>query len=194
MSVRQLKSRRRSSRILRTASVFAAAADCATSGPIEVPKDEFSQLLEKQLPCIAHDAQQALEAHVEGFSGAGMKSWISAGTAFKNDTAEICPYCGQSVEGLDLIEHYQAIFEETYEAFEDEVATFSSRRLEFSQWATELRSTYESNYERASFWAGYIDSFESPSLNIDAIETALENAKAEMEVFARGESRTPCLV
>ena len=149
--------------------------------PLELPIGDLSQLLQKQLPSIAHDAQQALEAHVDGFSGRGMKAWISAGTAFESENEEICPYCGQSLEGLRLVEHYQAIFEDKYESFEDEVSTFSSRRLDFSSWITDLQRAHDFNVGQAHFWAGYFDDLKTPTLDTDAVEASLLKVKAEME-------------
>ena len=148
------------------------------------PIAELRQLLEKQLSCIADDAKEILQAHVDRFAGDEMKSWLRHGSQYiderESETDDICPYCGQSLSGSSLIEHYQAIFEDTYEAFETEVSSFSSRHLDFTRWITDAKSACESNPAKGAFWASHLPEMELPNLDMENVEDTLSNLVAEM--------------
>ena len=149
---------------------------------LELPIDELRALLNKKLSGIADDAKAALQDHVDRFSGNEMKTWLRKGTKYTRDSDDTCPFCGQSLKCSHMIEHYLAIFEETYESFEAEVSAFSSRKLDFANWLTSVKSGHEFNQGR-SFWAEHIPDLEVPSLDVDLVNRALAQVKAEMEVL-----------
>ncbi|MDE2950415.1 MAG: AAA family ATPase [Chloroflexota bacterium] len=146
-----------------------------------LPIDEVRQLLEKKLSGVADDAKEALQDHIECFSGDSMRSWIQQGAQYQSETDDICPYCGQSLAGSELIEQYQAIFENKYEAFETEVSTFSSRKMDIAQWITQIRSIVDSNCAWTTFWKQHIPVLQVPDLNVNKIEQILSKAKAEFD-------------
>ena len=154
---------------------------------IALPENDLKHLLQKRLSCIADDAKAVLQAHVDRFSGNEMERWLRQGTQYvsmrESETDDICPYCGLSLAKSSLIEHYQAIFEETYEAFETEVSTFSSRRLDFSSWIADAKSACESNSARAVFWANHLSGLEIPDLDSDLVEETLLIAVSEMNAL-----------
>ncbi len=148
-----------------------------------LPVDELRQLLDRKLTGIAEDTKEALQVHVDSFSGNEMKNWIGKGTQFKSEGDDICPYCGQSLDRSKLIEHYQAIFEGNYQAFETEVSTFTSRRLNLSRWITNVKSNYESNHAKTTFWSEHIAEIQSPVLDVDLLVQTLTKVRAEMEAL-----------
>ena len=146
-----------------------------------IPLDEIRALLNKKLGGIADDAKEALDTHVDRYSGSEIRGWLSRGTQYARESHEICPYCGQSLKDSHLIEHYQAIFEKTYEAFETEVSTFSSRKLDFASWIANVRSNHELNQASITFWAEHIPDLEIPSLDVDLVGQVLTQVKAEID-------------
>ena len=145
-----------------------------------LPLSELRKLLNKKLSGIADDAKQALQNHVDGYSGNEMKPWLSRGTQYVRENDDICPFCGQSLEDSSLIEHYLAIFEKTYESFETEVSTFSTRELDFASWLTDVRSSNLYNQGR-TFWTERIPDIEIPTIDVDLIERTLAQVKARID-------------
>lgn len=172
---------------LKAADDIQSASSFRCIAAIDLPFNDLKQLLQKRLPEIADDAKDILQAHVDRFSGNEMKSWLRQGSQYiverESESDDICPYCGQPLAGSSLIEHYQAIFQETYEAFEIEVSTFSSQRLDFSRWITDAKSACESNPARAAFWASHLQGLLVPDFDVNLVEKTLLNTIAEMNAL-----------
>ncbi len=161
---------------------------------ITLPVDDLQKLLQKKLSGIADDAREVLQAHVDRFSGNEMKSWLRQGSQYidkrESEANDVCPYCGQSLAGLSLIKHYQAIFEETYEAFETQVSDFSFQRLDFSSWLADANAAYESNLSLTTFWESHLPALKVPALKVpdldlELVEESLSNAVSEMKALLK---------
>ncbi len=142
-----------------------------------IPVGNLKTLLLRELPEVAGDAKQKLEDHISGFSGSNMTSWLQRGTQYRNDELNVCPYCGQSIVVSDLIDLYQSIFHEVLVEFEEEVSSFSSRRLDFAAMLSGVKSAVESNSVRAELWSKYLPDVEILPLDYETIEKSLSAVK-----------------
>ncbi len=79
--------------------------------------DPLNIILGQSLPKIEEAALNKVREHFRSL-GAGGERWVAEraappGSAEASEQA-ICPYCGRSLAGVELIEHYQAYFSEAY--------------------------------------------------------------------------------
>lgn len=74
--------------------------------------DAFFSILRETLEEIEADAENRVRTHVMKHGGDVVVDWISRGQAFQSD--QECPFCGQSVDGNDLVKAYRTYFNQAY--------------------------------------------------------------------------------
>jgi wobble nucleotide-excising tRNase len=115
---------------------------------------DFEPLLGTTLEGIAADAQRLMAEHLALHDGLG-ESWIAEGAEqMSNDD---CPFCGQSLTGLALIDAYRKVFGEAYRGMKLAVENLSATiEREFGDRVTgSLETLFESNRGAAEFWRRY---------------------------------------
>jgi len=112
----------------------------------------FDTLLLEKLPNLAEEAEKKLRAHLSEHTAGGTESWIQQGVAYQKD--EICPMCGQSTAGLDLLKAYRAYFDKTYSDFKQRlVATQQSVGQAFGDKAVlNVQTALGENAALWEFW------------------------------------------
>ena len=91
-------------------------------GEIVLPElaDRLGELLAKTFNDIAEDAEQRIAAHLTCYNMTDRgEAWIADGMPY---AAATCPFCGQSLKGLSLIEAYRAVFSDGYSTLKAEIA------------------------------------------------------------------------
>lgn len=78
-------------------------------------------LLQEKLPNLEEAAETKLRTHLAQHTTGGTEGWIQQGLAYQK--GEVCPMCGQSTSGLDLLKAYRAYFDKTYSEFKQRLAT-----------------------------------------------------------------------
>lgn len=83
--------------------------------------DGFFAALAKKLDDIERNAESIVREHFAKHAApAGIEAWISGGQPFVE--ADGCPFCGQSLNGLSLIEAYKSYFNDAYSSLKQQVA------------------------------------------------------------------------
>ena len=149
---------------------------------IELPEfdtEAIKQALLTDLPDLDKAAEAKVQAHLQAF-GEGSETWVEEG--FRHGLAGeggICPFCGQSLEGLDLIAHYRAYFSEGYAQLKQDVADM------VGHIGHTHRGVVQAEFERAiggaretgQFWSTFSD---VPKIDIDTAAIVLDwNAARE---------------
>lgn len=101
------------------------AAEIKSKGQLqEIPMPAlptgFEALLSESLPNLAADAEKKLRAHLSEHTTGATESWIAQGMGYQKD--DMCPMCGQSTAGLDLLSAYRAYFDKAYTDFKQRLA------------------------------------------------------------------------
>jgi len=113
-------------------------------------------LLAKTLEGIGADAQRAIVAHISRHEMAARgEAWLQQGTEhIRHDS---CPYCGQSVEGLALVEAYRHVFADSYRKLKDEIEQVRRGvEREFGErGAAALDGAFKTNEAGVEFWSRY---------------------------------------
>jgi wobble nucleotide-excising tRNase len=81
---------------------------------------DFDALLAEKLPTLAEEAEKRLRAHLSQNTTGATESWVALGLAYQK--GDICPLCGQSTSGLDLLAAYRAYFDRAYNDFKQKLA------------------------------------------------------------------------
>ncbi len=126
--------------------------------PLEVPTlpDGLETCLAQTLEGIAEDAQKKIAAHIAHQQlGDHGEEWLQQGTERIVD--DNCPYCGQSLKGLSLIEAYQKLFADSYRALKENIEHL---RAEIERDLGErtvgaLDTICANNHVAVEFWSQY---------------------------------------
>jgi wobble nucleotide-excising tRNase len=127
-------------------------ADLAAAAVLALPPG-LTSILGKTLKDVSADAEKRLREHVVSHNMHDKgEAWISQGLGYLTD--ETCPYCGQGVKGLPLIEAYTQFFSDAYNALNVEISQLRSQTetaLGDAALAT-LGLTFATNDAGVQFW------------------------------------------
>ncbi|RII93107.1 AAA family ATPase [Clavibacter californiensis] len=159
--------------------------------PVGLPSVDmttFFDLLDRSLEDIHADAEVAVQAHVAVVGDASLSRWLSDGQQY--DNASLCPYCGQSTEGVDLIKMYKSHFNEDFRKLRQDVdaAIALVARLGRGAEYETLRSVRDGNSALIEQWKPYVQ-LSSPGDDRDELAVASLESAAEIlsRLFARKE-------
>ena len=162
---------------------------------IEIPTLDFEgarAILLIDLPDLDEAAADQVAAHIESL-GEGREPWVAEGVSSAlSESGGVCPFCGQSVEGLELINHYRAYFSQSYSELKSNVAEMiafiddrhgSSAQVIFERAVGTARQTRQ-------FWETYC---ELPSIEIEteSVITDWNAARESVVTRLRNKQATP---
>ena len=151
----------------------------------------LDELLAKTLDDIAEDAEQLIAAHLTGHSMTERgESWLADGMPSTAD--DTCPFCGQSLQGLPLIEAYRAVFSEGYSALKAEIAALRQDIDQAFGAAAigKLETLIEQNRGAAEFWQRYC-TFGASELEVAAEPAAIAGVRDTALALIDQKARTP---
>lgn len=91
---------------------------------IQIDIASIFNILHKQLPDMEQSAEEMVRKHLEKHNAGGLEDWISRGQDYAH--LEQCPFCGQSLTGVDLIRIYRSYFSQAYINLKQEVESIQS--------------------------------------------------------------------
>ena len=147
---------------------------------LELPSFEIraaEELLARSLEELDSEAVQHVLAHA-GKLGTDGESWLSDGVTMMRESkdADMCPFCGQKIEGLKLVDYYRAYFGLAYRDLKKQVGLelISMDDVHGSEAQTKLIRTMLENSKLLAFWAVLCD-----------VEEVREDSETFVEVWAR---------
>lgn len=160
-----------------------AASIAARQSPVTLSKpdfdvDSFFAVLSKTLDDVERDAEAVVRNHFAKHAAPlGIESWISAGQVFS--TGQDCPFCGQTLNGLAIIDAYKGYFNAAYAALKRQVAALA--QLVTTGLADEriaaLTSLAATNSARIDAWRDRLD-IENPPWPSDSLVALIASARA----------------
>ena len=149
-------------RTLKAAQDHDSVLEASLFEGVELPKIEveaIKETLSKGLPSLERAAEAQVQAHVQAL-GEGGESWVADGmNRGARDGDGVCPFCGQTLKGLDLIAHYRAYFSAGYTQLKQGVAKaiedFERDHADVKQ--RDLKQAVGKAQQSAQFWARYCD-------------------------------------
>ncbi|MEA3308184.1 MAG: AAA family ATPase [Chloroflexota bacterium] len=127
--------------------------------PSTLPKvslETLKKLLAKSLPDISKEAERITLEHIADYLDEEGQSWLETG--FSYTKSDICPFCGASILGNNLIQAYRSYFDEAYAAFKLEISEFTSSVMDTlsEKQILHTQSVITSNNTLAEFWSDYV--------------------------------------
>jgi wobble nucleotide-excising tRNase len=142
--------------------------------PVDIPVWSFEKmknLLSKSLATISKKAEKKVREHIQNYLNEEGERWIEYGLNHIRD--DKCPFCGQSLKDVDLIQAYQDYFDTAYKDFkadikkhlDEEKSTFSNDNL------LKIQRTLSDNNALIEFWSQYITfSFQLITIDFERIK------------------------
>lgn len=146
---------------------------------IQFDNKSIFEVLGKTLADVERSAETVVKAHLARHAQSGLEVWVSNGQAFRKDNE--CPFCGQEVVGLDLINSYKSYFNKAYVELKSEVAHVEDTiktSLHDAQIAA-LGSVMSINAARIEAWKDQI-ALEIPTLDTAHLRSILQNARTTL--------------
>ncbi len=150
-------------------------AEKSVLSPLSLPQlswKEVVDLLAKELKDVSPDAQQRLRDHIARHMQqpeARGEAWIEEGMQYIKD--DQCPFCGQDIRELQLLQAYRDYFSEAYTDLKEEI----QRKRQAAQEALSLekiavlQKAILTNESLQEYWQQRIET-EFPQMSFDAID------------------------
>ena len=144
-----------------------AAPIFASLGLPEFDIEVIREALSRDLADLDKSAEAQVQGHIQTL-GEGGESWVADGVqkaAQRGDN--VCPFCGQDIQGVDLIAHYRAYFSQEYTRLKRTVSNLiddidrnhaGGKQLEFERAVSTLMQSRQ-------FWSNYCD---VPTIEVDS--------------------------
>lgn len=153
--------------------------------------DEFFAVLAKKLADVEKDAEAVVRQHFAKHPVLpGIEAWASTGQSFAG--GDDCPFCGQKLEGLALIEAYKGYFNQAYAGLKRQVGGLAQRAATdlADERVSALKSQVATNTACIEAWK---DQFEitPPLLSSDQLTQAIAGARAAAIALAAAKQGQP---
>jgi wobble nucleotide-excising tRNase len=128
----------------------------------------LEEILGKTLEDVSRDAEAKIKKHLAAHGMTEQENWLSTGLKHAKDD---CPFCGQSLKGLDLIAAYRSFFNAAYEKFRTEQEQY--HQLPAKHYSDDkiavITSRLDTNVSSTHVWTRYV-MFTTPTLTSDIAE------------------------
>lgn len=158
----------------------------------EIPK-ELDTALSATLAEAALAAESRIREHLELHSNGGTIEWL--GTGYRTQVEHSCPYCGQSLQGVEIVKAYQSYFLGELAAQDKERELVRDKiRASFGQSARyRVREVLISHETERSWWNDTVGTtFDLPSLrSITAIDEQMKAVHGALMSALKTKADTP---
>ena len=141
--------------------------------------ESLQDLLSRTLDQISENAEKQLQEHLDYCMDEKGEEWIEQGLDYiKEDN---CPFCGESVQGLDLVKAYRSYFDDAYKNLKKQIRQERSRIQELlSQNAMiKVQQALAENKTLAEFWKERAD-VKYDSFSFDEIAGAWKDVQKRL--------------
>ena len=176
-----------------SARIFAQRMPAAIPTP-SLGDPSLADVLATTLDGIHLRARTLVTRHVEalGEGADDAESWIGRGLQL-GAGGSLCPFCGQTTDGIELFEMYAHFFNDAYRALRGRIDTFEAAMGPSARErvATQIHSDHQQVVTAITAWRSYIEIPEAPPLaEIDdaidrfgaALDTLLDGKRERLEV------------
>lgn len=127
-------------------------------------------------------AEQQVKAHLDNHQKNGLEIWISNGQGYVE--SENCPFCDQSLKGVEIIQAYQSYFNQEYKRLKSDVARLEN--LINNACSDSIIDSLKSQFETANAiidgWQQHLE-ITRPAFNEEEARGALSNIRRILEAL-----------
>lgn len=148
------------------------------------------EVLGTSLTGIEESAERAVKRHLESQNISGFENWLGNGQTYVNKGS--CPFCGQSLEGIDLVRAYKSYFNREYETLKEKIANLKpSIEAKYSDnFVANIARAVETNRERLQVWTDQLD-LSHPEVDLDSIRMLVAEVKQRLLFLADKKIESP---
>lgn len=176
----------------KSAQQLAKRATPAALPTLRLDVDTAFDLLGKTLKDVEKAAEKTVQAHFAKHRQPGMEAWVSSGQMFAMNDG--CPFCGQSLEGVNLIKAYQSYFNAGYKRLKtdldalesDIVAALADSKIDA------LAAAHMTNAACIDAWAGELQ-IQVPALDTQALRSSLSSARDAVTALLKSKQQQPLM-
>ncbi len=151
----------------------------------DIPFDDVVNLLARTLEGVSAEAERRVREHIRRCMDERGETWIEQGVEYIR--GDHCPFCGQSLEGVDLIAAYRGYFSQAYADLKREIDEFRQRvqRSLEEDALLRIQQTLNQNESLLEFWRRHVD-VSVPDLSFEEVREALTRVRgAVASLFER---------
>lgn len=145
---------------------------------------EIFEILERSIVDIDLDAERRVKQHLDCHDMPNHEGWISDGHSYGSD--ERCPYCNQTLDGVDLIQAYRSYFNQDYNQLKASVADLG-RQIEActaEAIAERLQASFATASATIDGWQEHVK-VPPPEFDSDAAKRALAEIRGRLAALRR---------
>lgn len=134
-----------------------------------VPNEEILEILGKSLDSIEKRAEDQVAKHINTHLDEDGEDWLEKGYNYSSSSHE-CPYCGQNINNIDLIEAYKGYFSKEYDKLKNKIKEYRNniRNILGERELTFIHKIISKNEQLIEFWSEHID-IEKLNLSFDDV-------------------------
>src|SRR5258706_2853133 len=148
------------------------------------------ELLRTQIQNVEESAEAMVTVHLAKHNAPGFEDWLSRGQDYM--TLGPCPFCGQSLSGLELIQAYRSHFNKAYANLKRAVAALEAevaKGLADSKIQGAIAGA-ETNTARIEAWKDQLN-LTAPLLDAAALSAAIKQLREEVLALVSTKQKSP---
>ena len=151
----------------------------------------FAQLLAKTFASVATDAEQLIARHLAKHPMREHgETWLTEGLRYVEH--DECPFCGQGLNGIELIQAYRSFFSREYHALRDEINQLNSdvERVIGERISIAINQTVLQNNNAIEFWREYCE-VEAPTAPEQGGAVTMDALRQSAQALLHAKSSAP---
>jgi wobble nucleotide-excising tRNase len=174
----------------RNAQHLAARKDPTELALLQFGVPAVFDVLKTQIQDVEESAESMVKAHFAKHIAPGFEDWLSRGQDYMS--VGECPFCGQGLSGLELIQAYRSHFNKAYGDLKRAVAALE---VDVAKGLADARaqsavSTAETNTARIDAWKDQLD-LTGPALNAAALGAAIKQVREQLLALVSRKQKSP---
>jgi wobble nucleotide-excising tRNase len=174
----------------KNAQTLAARIDPTSIAGIQFDTMAFFTVMKTQIHDVEEAAEAVVKAHLAKHNSNDFEDWNSRGQQYLSGPD--CPFCGQSVGGIALVEAYRSYFNKAYAELKRQVAALESQMVtELAESKIEAAvAAAATNTARIEAWKDQL-SVTAPALDGAALAAALKQVRERLLALVLAKQRSP---
>lgn len=151
----------------------------ALLAPVTMDLDDWYGTLSSTLESMESEAERKVQEHFAQHHVRGFQKWVGDGFVYLDGTE--CPFCGQGIDGVALIQAYRSYFNEAFSNHKEGVADLvvAASSALTTDWLGPVGLLHSGNMDRVEVWSDQLQLSEIP-LDQDSLSSVWESLKAEL--------------
>jgi len=156
---------------------------------IEFKFDSLILLLQKEMKTLEDNAEAIVQEHLQKHSSEKTEDWLSQGqSVYEQD----CPFCGQQVDDVKLIQAYQSYFSDEYNNLKKDIKrqTAEIKRVFGESSLLNTKNTIKTNKTHTESWKEHI-LISDIEFDIRGCETQISSIQNELLYLTNEKQNKP---